>query len=175
MPYLVASMIAIVSAMVILFSRYEADDSLIKSEIEKMKNMYSLVDSYVNVYIQSGGNLLDINFQELNDSGILPANSTVTTGTTDKESKMTFISSNVDWQMISTENSSYKLLIDMTKNSSLMSKAVFSESFTGKEFCEKLLFGDFDTLQNSYNTTSEDFENSSGSKTDGKYLCIIYK
>lgn len=173
MPYLVASMIAIVSAMVILFSRYEADDSLIKSEIEKMKNMYSLVDSYVNVYIQSGGNLLDINFQELNDSGILPANSTVTGAA--KESKMTFISSNVDWQMISTENSSYKLLIDMTKNSSLMSKAVFSESFTGKEFCEKLLFGDFDTLQNSYNTTSEDFENSSGSKSDGKYVCTIYK
>jgi len=174
MPYLVASIIAIVSAMVVLLSRYEADDSLIKVEIQRMETMFSLVDSYVNIYIQAGGNLADINFNELKDSGILPANATVTG--TGLESKLSFKESNVSWQMISKDSSSYKLLVDMRNNSSLMSKAVFSESFSGKEFCEKLLFGDYNSLINSYNTTTKNFENNgSGSKKDGIFECIVYK
>lgn len=174
MPYIIASLIAVVSAMVILLGRYEADDSAFKSEIQRVSSMFALVDSYVNIYIQSGGNLEDINFEELENSGILPAN--VSINGNDEESVLNFINSKVTWQMLSKDNSSYKLLIDVSNNSSLMSKAVFSESFSGKEFCEKLLFGDFDSLINSYNSTTKDFENSgSGSNNDGIFQCIIYK
>lgn len=174
MPYLIASLIAIVSATVVLLSRYEADDSLIKSEINRMETMFTLVDGYVNIYIQAGGNLSEINFTELNDSGILPANVTVTDD--GLESKMTFIKSNVTWQMISKDSSLYKLLVDFNGNSALMSKAVFSESFLGREFCEKLLFGDYEQKSNSYNDTEEDFEDDgSGSNDDGIFECIVYK
>lgn len=49
MPYLIASLIAIVSATVILLSRYEADDSLIKSEINRAETMFTL-ESQVMMY-----------------------------------------------------------------------------------------------------------------------------
>ena len=37
MPYLVSSIIAIVAALIILMTRYEADDSAITAEIERAK------------------------------------------------------------------------------------------------------------------------------------------
>ena len=48
MPYFVSSIIAVVSAMIILFTRYEADDSAITSELERMKSMFLAVDGFVN-------------------------------------------------------------------------------------------------------------------------------
>ena len=65
MPYLVSSIIAVVSAMIILFTRYEADDSTITAELERMKSMFIAVDGFVNTYIESGGSLENVNFEEL--------------------------------------------------------------------------------------------------------------
>ena len=69
MPYLVSSIIAIVSAMIILFTRYEADDSTITAELERMKSMFIAVDGFVNTYIESGGSLENVNFEELYVNG----------------------------------------------------------------------------------------------------------
>ena len=57
MPYFVSSIIAVTSAMIILFTRYEADDSAITSELERMKSMFVAVDGFVNTFIESGGDL----------------------------------------------------------------------------------------------------------------------
>lgn len=74
MPYFVSSIIAVVSAMMILFTRYEADDSSITAELDRVKSMFLMIDGFVNTHIQSGGNLTDINFQKLSCSGILSGN-----------------------------------------------------------------------------------------------------
>lgn len=182
MPYLVASIIAITSALIILFTRYEADDSAIMSQIEKMKTMISMVDGFVNTYIDSGGVLSDINFEVLEESGILIGGTVITPSADDDistgEIKTTMKLPNDDivWHIIpnKSNSSSYKLLVDMGNDSSLMSKAIFSESFIGREYCEKMLFGKFETLTNSFDGTDE-FVDSSGNKSDGKFVCIVYK
>ena len=186
MPYLVSSIIAVVSAMIIMLTRYEADDSTITAELDRMKSMFITVDGFVNTYIESGGDLTGINFEELYDAGVLlgnmekssPAETTDSVTGADLESKLTFPGSTVIWQLIPNkdDNSSYKLLVDMTKNASLLSKGAFAESFSGREFCEKILFGTFQTKGKTYDDTagSEDFKED-GANNDGLFVCIVYK
>ena len=162
MPYFVSSIIAVTSAMIILFTRYEADDSAITSELERMKSMFVAVDGFVNTYIQSGEDLRKINFQKLSCDRILlgsikdnyVAENCDNVISNDKESDnpddnvlkagmtsiLKFPSSSVIWHLIPNKSnpSSYKLLVDMRGNSTLMSKAIFSESFSSREFCEKI-------------------------------------
>jgi hypothetical protein len=179
MPYFVASILSIVAAMTILFTRYEADDSTIKAELENMRVMFSMVDGFVNTYVDSGGSLTDINFKELEDSGILLNNSdpvTVVTAGDNLSSTYSIPNNEVVWQIIPNkdDSSSYKLLVDMSANSGLMSKANFSESFSGREFCEKSLFGTFETNRKSYDGT-DDFVDNTGTKKDGLFVCIVFK
>lgn len=185
MPYLVSSIIAVVSAMIILFTRYEADDSTITAELERMKSMFIAVDGFVNTYIESGGSLENVNFEELYDNGILlgnikrtsPAEASDNVLGDAEASKLTFPGSTVSWQLIPNidDNSSYKVLIDMTKNSSLMSKAIFAESFSGREYCEKMLFGTSELDRTSYDTGTKNFIGTSTNKSDGLFVCIVYK
>ena len=185
MPYLVSSIIAIVTAMIILFTRYEADDSTITAELERMKSMFIAVDGFVNTYIESGGSLENVNFQELYENGILLGNikRTSPAETSDnvlgdaEASKLTFPGSRVSWQLIPNidDNSSYKVLVDMTNNSSLMSKAIFAESFSGREYCEKMLFGTLELNRTSYDTGTKNFIGTSTNKSDGLFVCIVYK
>ena len=106
---------------------------------------------------------------------------------TDKEvdgigfkSTLTFPGSTVRWQLIPNKdekNSSYKLLVDMRPNSSLFSKGAFAESFSGREYCGKMLFGTFQTKGKSYDDStsgSEDFKED-GTNNDGLFVCIVYK
>ncbi|AXX93842.1 hypothetical protein [Arcobacter ellisii] len=198
MPYLVSSIIAVVSAMIILFTRYEADDSTITGELDRLKSMFVTVDGFVNTYIQSGGSLSNINFEELYNNGILLGNiekGAVNSGKevegTSYASTLTFPNSKVKWHLLpvrdinSNDNnadfgdsagSAYKLLIDMHNNSSLMSKAIFSESFSGREFCEKMLLGTLQRNAKSYVST-EDKETFSldGNDKDGYIVCIVFK
>ena len=182
MPYLVSSIITVVAAMVILLTRYEADDSAIMSQIEKMKTMVSMVDGYVNTYIESGGILSDINFEVLQESGILLEGSTLTPAadtdpsTGEIETTMSLPNDDVIWHIIPNKLNadSYKLLVDFTGDSSLMSKSRFSEGFIGREYCEKMLFGQLERTQNQFDGT-DDFENDSGSNDDGRFVCIVYK
>lgn len=173
MPYFVASIVAVTTAMIIILTRYEADDSDIMAKIEKMKVMVSMVDGFVNTYIESGGVLSDINFEELENSGILLENSTVTG--TSIESTMTLPNDDVVWHIIpNVDNSnSYRLLVDMSGDSSLMSKAVFSEGFVGREYCEKMLFGTLQRTQNQFNV--DDFVDNGGTTSDGIFVCEVYK
>jgi hypothetical protein len=182
MPYLVASILTIVAALTILLTRYEADDSTIKAEIANMKVMFSMVDGFVNTYVDSGGNLTNINFQKLNDTGILfnvgvTANSTILTAAVPNTSVSTIRlpSSDVIWHLIPNpdDTTSYKLLVDIRGNSGLMSKAIFSESFIGKEFCEKSLFGTFERTRISFDGT-DDFTGT-GTNSDGLFVCVVYK
>ena len=202
MPYLVSSIIAVVSAMIILFTRYEADDSTITAELDRMKSMFVTVDGFVNTYIESGGSLTNINFEELYDDGILLGNIRQSaTGATDKEldsdgsgfnSTLTFPGSNVKWQIIpvrditaeavekdfgTSAGSAYKLLVDMRANPSLMNKAIFAESFSGREFCEKMLFGTFQNKRKTYEAPSAGQENfkEDGADKDGVFVCIVFK
>ena len=175
MPYLVSSIIAVVSAMIILFTRYEADDSSITAELDTMKSMFIAVDGFVNTYIESGGSLENVNFQELYENGILLGNmNSIGTG---NESKLTFPGRKVSWQLIPniTDNSSYKVLVDMRNNSSLMNKGAFAESFSGREYCEKMLFGTFQNNRVSYDETDKDFKSTTGTNSDGLFVCIVYK
>ena len=187
MPYLVSSIIAVVSAMIIMFTRYEADDSTITAELDRMKSMFITVDGFVNTFVESGGDLTSINFEELYDAGVLLGNIKMTKPTaasddnvtgTDLASKLTFPGSTVIWQLIPNkdDSSSYKLLVDMTKNASLLNKGAFAESFSGREFCEKNLFGTFQTKGKTYDNTasSEDFKED-GTNKDGLFVCIVYK
>jgi hypothetical protein len=55
-----------------------------------------------------------------------------------------------------------------------MSKSRFSEGFIGREYCEKMLFGELLREQDQFDGT-DDFENDSGSNDDGRFVCIVYK
>lgn len=198
MPYLVSSIIAVVSAMIILFTRYEADDSTITGELDRLKSMFVTVDGFVNTYIQSGGSLSNINFEELYNNGILLGNiekGAVNSGKevegTSYASTLTFPNSKVKWHLLpvrdinSNDNnadfgdsagSAYKLLIDMHNNSSLMSKAIFSESFSGREFCEKMLLGTLQRNAKSYvSTENKETFSLDGNDKDGYIVCIVFK
>ena len=203
MPYLVSSILAIVAATIILLTRYEADDSAITAELDSMKSMFSMVDGFVNTFVQSGGDLTDVNFQKLSCSGILSGNikdtlsatNCDTTATADgatdnvtgsfNASKLTFPSNSVIWQLIpipstdttygTSSGSGYKLLVDMRGNSALMSKAVFAESFSGREFCEKMLFGTLELNRTSYDSATKNFTGASTNKSDGLFVCIVFK
>lgn len=199
MPYFVSSIIAVVSAMVILFTRYEADDSSITTELDRMKAMFLSIDKFVNTYVETGGSMTEINFQKLSCNGILlgnikdkyvavncdsnDANDTVSDDSTDDvlgagiTSTLEFPNSDVKWQLIPNkdDSSSYKLLVDIRKNNTLMSKAIFSESFSGREFCEKMLFGTKELDRTSYDSGTKDFIGSSTNKNDGLFVCIIFK
>lgn len=198
MPYLVSSIIAVVSALVLLLTRYEADDSAITGELDRVKSMFTVVDGFVNTYIQSGGTLSDINFEVLYDNGILLGNIEKGVANSGKEvegagyaSTLTFPNSQVKWHLLpvrditSNDNnadfgdsagSAYKLLVDMHNNSSLMSKAIFSESFSGREFCEKMLLG---TLQRKGKTPdlalNKETFSLDGTDSDGYIVCIVFK
>ena len=199
MPYFVSSIIAVTSAMIILFTRYEADDSAITSELERMKSMFVAVDGFVNTYIQSGGDLTKINFQKLSCDRILlgsikdnyvaencdddsynddpdkdnPDDDVLGAG---MNSTLKFPSSSVIWHLIPNKSnpSSYKLLVDMRGNSTLMSKAVFSESFSSREFCEKILFGKKVLGGITYDPDTEDFVEG-GTTSDGLFVCEVFK
>lgn len=211
MPYLVSSIIAVVSAMIILFTRYEADDSSITAELDRVKSMFLMIDGFVNTHIQSGGNLTDISFQKLSCSGILSGNirdkyvadNCDDTDANDKEedeasdnvklhgyySTLNFPKSDIKWQIIpvrditaapddsdygNSAGSSYKILVDMSQNRTLMSKARFSESFAGREYCEKILFGTFQDERKTYDADKVNF-NQDGAKDDGIFICIVFK
>lgn len=150
-----------------------------------MKSMFSMVDGFVNTFVQSGGDLTTVNFEELYNAGILPTNMVVSPvadtnlATGQKATTSTFPNNTVVWQLIPNkdDNSSYKLLVDMTRNSGLMSKSIFSESFSGREFCEKMLFGTFQTSGKSYDSSiigKEDFK-VDGTNNDGLFVCIVFK
>lgn len=200
MPYFVSSIIAVTSAMIILFTRYEADDSAITSELERMKSMFVAVDGFVNTYIQSGEDLRKINFQKLSCDRILlgsikdnyvaencdddPDNDEPDKDNPDDNvlkagmnSTLKFPSSGVIWHLIPNQSnpSSYKLLVDMRANSTLMSKAIFSESFSSREFCEKILFGK-KVLGGKppYDPNTEDF-GIGGTTSDGLFVCEVFK
>jgi hypothetical protein len=184
MPYLVSSIIAVVSAMVILLTRYEADDSAITAELDRLKSMFVTVDIFVNTYIDIGGNLTNIDFEELFDGGILLGNIEKSVPAIDRdvdgvgiESTMTFPSSNVIWHLIPNiaDINSYKLLVDIRQNATLMSKARFSESFSGREYCEKMLFGTSELNRTFFNGVTRDFEGASTNPGDGLFVCIVYK
>ncbi len=195
MPYFVSSIIAVVAAMVIMFTRYEADDSTITAELDRVKSMFMMVDGFVNTYVESGGDLTTVDFEELFDEGILSGNIKMTKPTaaaddnvkeTALNSKLTFPSSTVVWQLIpvrtddptvalrASAGSAYKLLVDMRLNSSLMSKAIFAESFSGREFCEKILFGTLDRAGNAFVVANNTF-GTSGTQNDGLFVCIVFK
>jgi hypothetical protein len=187
--------------MIIMFTRYEADDSAITAELDRMKSMFVMVDGFVNTYIESGGDLTGINFQKLSCSGILLGNIKDTlacdaSNTTDpadddvkgfaNASTLIFPKSGVSWQIIpvrtddpivplqSSAGSSYKLLVNMTANRSLMGKAIFAESFSGREFCEKMLFGTLDRKGNAFVVADNTF-GTTGTPNDGLFVCIVFK
>lgn len=121
MPYLVSSIIAVVTALIILLTRYEADDSAITAEIERAKSMFITVDGFANTYIQSGGDMTKINFEQLFDDGILLGNMTkgilssnsnvkVVAGAIGDKSftaTLEFPKSNIKWQIVPIVN--YKI------------------------------------------------------------------
>lgn len=201
MPYFVSSIIAVVSAMIIMFTRYEADDSSITAELESVKSMFSTINGFVNTYIETGGDLTKVNFEVLFDAGILSGNIRQSDeNATDKEldwknrafaSVLNFPKSQVKWQLIPVRNitenddnadfgdsagSAYKLLVDMSANTSLMSKAIFSESFASGEFCEKMLFGTTLRTAKSYDSTSgKETFSMDGTDKDGIFVCVVFK
>ena len=193
MPYLVSSIIAVVTAMIILLTRYEADDSAITAEIERTKSMFITVDGFVNTYIQSGGDMTAINFEKLYDDGILLGNITKGTKASSEnvkvdglESTLTFPNSKIKWHIIpiysddtlysSSAGSGYKLYIDMSGNKTLDSKAGFSENFLAREICEKTFFGSIQEAEALYyDDVKNNFKITTTVKKDGKFICVIFK
>lgn len=185
MPYIVATILTAVSAMIILLTRYTADDSSIKEQLRTMEVMFSMVDDFVNTYVESGESISDVNFKVLFDNGVLLSNAKIESSGngTANETILTLPNNKVKWQLIPNkdDSSSYKLLVDFTQESVLMSKARFSESFIGREYCENDLFGNFEPNTNSFDAgdiadpSDDNFVNVLGSNSDGIFTCVVFK
>lgn len=135
------------------------------------------------------GNIIDkyvaVNCDELDTNDSVSDDSVDNVKNVGNSSTLTFPSNAVIWQLIpvpSTDadygisaGSAYKLLVDMRGNSGLMSKAVFSESFSSREFCEKMLFGTKELNRISYDLTTKNFVGASTNKSDGLFVCIVFK
>lgn len=135
------------------------------------------------------GNIIDkyvaVNCDELDTNDSVSDDSVDNVKNVGNSSTLTFPSNAVIWQLIpvpSTDadygisaGSAYKLLVDMRGNSGLMSKAVFSESFSSREFCEKMLFGTKELNRTSYDSTTKNFVGASTNKSDGLFVCIVFK
>ena len=64
----------------------------------------------------------------------------------------------------------------MTANASLKSKGAFSESFSSREFCEKMLFGTSLRTGKSYDSTAgKETFSLDGTDRDGFFVCIVFK
>jgi len=220
MPYLVSSIMAVVAALIILLTRYEADDSAITAEIERAKSMFITVNGFVNTYIQSGGDLTPgtpeyekLNFATLYKNGILIGSiqkenilkvnlddNKESSAETDKnkffESQLQFPRSNILWQIVpivdykindyrgeeidlgKSVGAGYQLFIDFSDDSTLNSKSAFSENFLGREICEKTFFGSFINDATSISSTSgtlNQIVTTSGTSSDGKIACVVFK
>lgn len=210
MPYLVSSIIAIVTALIILMTRYEADDSAITQEIERAKSMFITIDEFANTYIQSGGDMTKINFEQLFDDGILLGNMTKDIPTSTANVKVTagaiadksftatleFSNSKIKWQIVpiveykindyknveidlgKSVGAGYQLFIDFSKEGALKDRNPFSENFLGREFCEKIFFGSFinnATSISSSTGTLNQIVTTSGTSSDGKIACVVFK
>ena len=135
------------------------------------------------------GNIIDkyvaVNCDELDTNDSVSDDSVDNVKNVGNSSTLTFPSNAVIWQLIpvpSTDadygisaGSAYKLLVDMRGNRGLMSKAVFSESFSSREFCEKMLFGTKELNRISYDLTTKNFVGASTNKSDGLFVCIVFK
>lgn len=135
------------------------------------------------------GNIIDkyvaVNCDELDTNDSVSDDSVDNVKNVGNSSTLTFPSNAVIWQLIpvpSTDadygisaGSAYKLLVDMRGNRGLMSKAVFSESFSSREFCEKMLFGTKELNRISYDSTTKNFVGASTNKSDGLFVCIVFK
>lgn len=194
MPYLVSSIIAIVAALIILLTRYETDDSAITAEIERAKSQFLAIDNFVNTYIQSGGNLNEINFKKLHTDGILLGNMTIGAKNSgnnvefetskDMESTLKFPKSNIIWQIVpivgtdtnfgNSAGAGYKLFVNFFNEKILQNRDAFSETFFGGEICEKSLFGSFINNVTAINTTNQNLT-LGGTNKDGKFACVVFK
>jgi len=175
MAYIIGIIVAIIASLFILISRYEVNTTSIQNELTQLKVMVSKVDSSVDAYLSVGENLTIINFQVLNSGHYLLSNSIIFG--TSYSSTMKFNGSDIVWHLIPnmSDSTSYKLMIDMSSNKTLMEKPAFAEMFVGTELCEKLLFGDFNTLINTYDGVNTNFISINGTKTDGIIGCTVYK
>lgn len=175
MVYILSMIVTIVAALLILTTRYEVNTVGIQNELAQLKVMFTKIDNSVDDYMEAGGNLNNINFQVLNAGHYLLSNSLIYG--TSFASTMKFNGSAIIWQIIPnmTDSTSFKLMIDLRGDKTLMEKASFSEMFIGTEYCEKLLFGNFNTLINTYDGVNIDFISVNGSNNDGIIGCTVFK
>ena len=185
MPYLVASILAVSSAMIIMLTRYEADDSSIKAELQRIESMFTLIDGFVNVYIDSGESVTTVDFEQLDADDILYESVETTPNPSTGSGVDTLIgfrNSEITWQIvpsfevtnITLDSNSYVLFMNFTNESSLMSKNKFSESFIGREYCENNLFGTMRDDFVSFDSTSGEIDDS-GADDDGILACVVHK
>lgn len=72
----------------------------------------------------------------------------------------------------------YQLFIDFSKEGALKDRNPFSENFLGREFCEKIFFGSFinnATSISSSTGTLNQIVTTSGTSSDGKIACVVFK
>ncbi len=175
MVQIISMIVFIVASILILTTRYETNSVAIETELDRCKMMLFRIDSAVDSYLDTGGNLANINFQVLNTGHYLLSNSIISGSSF--ASTMRFSQDQIVWHLIpnSVDATSYKLMVDFSLNRTLMEKVVFSEMYIGTHLCEKLLFGDSYSTINSYDGGSINFVDLGGSKTDGIVECTIYK
>lgn len=175
MAYIISMIVVIIASLFILISRYEVNTTGIQNELTQLKTMVSKIDSSVDNYLSVGENLTLINFQVLSSGHFLLSNSIISG--TSFDSTMKFNGSDIIWHLIPnmSDSTSYKLMVDMSSNKTLMEKPAFAEMFLGTQLCEKLLFGDFNAFINTYDGVNTNFININGTNTDGIIGCTVYK
>jgi len=172
---IIAVMFIIVSAFVILSSQLRTDNLLYVDELERTKEMLSLIDRSVGDYILAKEKMGHINFDLLDENKYMAANYTLSGS--GFLSKIEFPHSNIIWQIIPNPNDnkiSYKLLVDIRNNVILSEKISLSEKYIGEQFCEKIYFGEYIYDSTVYDAGNEDYLGG-GTTSDGLFSCTLYK
>ncbi len=156
MPYFISAIIAIVSATVILLTRFEGDNSSVISELERVKKMMLIVDGYVDTYLEARGSIpralttiyTDFSAKNLEDSALLLNGSVVEDDTADANIKNLYFPSDTNKTIAfrvspeagSTSISSYTLSVQINNHPILSSRLPLVKSYLQKEVCENRLF-----------------------------------
>ncbi len=184
MPYFVSSIIAIVSAFVVLFTRYEGDNSVVISELEKVKKMILVVDSYVDTYLSAGYSINTLDAKALRNGGLLLDGSCVNNSNTlyfphknlTVDASCSGNSGLVAFQLKKSPTgfSSYDLYIGVSSVSAFANSKKLAENYIKKEVCEKTLLGKANLNVTELTLSAAAF-GTGGNDHDGKVLCTISK
>ncbi|MEA3354354.1 MAG: hypothetical protein U9Q33_11115 [Campylobacterota bacterium] len=174
MPFITALTLTLIFSTVIFYNKFDVTDDIVHKEIEYLANTFEQVTDFINEWVDASnkGQIKKINFEKINNAGILFPNTEVN-GTGD-DTTIQLKGNDTIFQIIpdpDNKENACKVLFDVRDDTSLMNRPKLTESFFGTYYCETL-YGGF-TESDAVDLLNGDYV-LSGTDSDGIFGCTYY-